>query len=193
MTMQRDINTYGFTQWFFFRVSGAQPHRQYKFNILNYYKGASLFQKGMKVLVYSMKEQQNTRRGWHRDGTDIHYFRNGTVEEVGGGRTKQYYTLSFNYTFQYEDDEVFFAYNYPYTYTELNNYLDRLELQCRSIMYRSTLTRTLANNRVEILTITNYANNRTKKGIFITGRTHPGETVSSYIVKGVIDFLTSDD
>jgi Predicted carboxypeptidase len=31
-----------------------------------------------------------------------------------------------------------------------------------------------------------------KKGIFITARVHPGESNSSYMVKGLIDFLVSD-
>lgn len=60
-------------------------------------------------------------------------------------------------------------------------------------MHRTTLTRTLAGNRVEILTISNFSNPKPKKIIFITGRVHPGETVSSYITKGVIDYLASDD
>jgi hypothetical protein len=125
--MQKDINTYGFTQWFFFKVTNAIPNRQYKFNLTNFYKQASLYQKGMRILVYSLKENFYTKKGWYRDGTDIQYYQNDTSEVVGEGRTKMYYTLSFTYTFRHTDDEVFFAHNYPYTYTELMSYLDQLE------------------------------------------------------------------
>ena len=36
------------------------------------------------------------------------------------------YTLTFKYTFQYENDVVFFAHFYPYTFTDLEKYLARL-------------------------------------------------------------------
>ena len=32
---------------------------------------------------------------------------------------KTYYTLTFTYDFEYDDDTVFFAYCYPYTYSDL--------------------------------------------------------------------------
>jgi murein tripeptide amidase MpaA len=32
-----------------------------------------------------------------------------------------------------------------------------------------------------------------RKGVVISGRIHPGESNSSFIMKGVIDFLTQDD
>ncbi len=41
-----------------------------------------------------------------------------------------------------------FAYNYPYTYTQLNNYLNKIEELCPQILKRSILTRTLAGNKL---------------------------------------------
>lgn len=38
-------------------------------------------------------------------------------------KKKNYYTLSFEYTFHYDDDEVYFAYSIPYTYSQLLNFL----------------------------------------------------------------------
>lgn len=32
-----------------------------------------------------------------------------------------------------------------------------------------------------------------RKGVVISGRIHPGESNCSFIMKGVIDFLTKDD
>lgn len=32
-----------------------------------------------------------------------------------------------------------------------------------------------------------------RKGVVITARHHPGESNSSFVMKGIIDFLTSDD
>lgn len=115
--MQRDINTYGFTQWFFFKVSNGIPNLRYRFNIVNFYKKGSLYEKGMKVLAYSVKENALNRRGWYRDGENINYFQNSMQETTDTGRIKTYFTLSFDFTFKHDDDTVFFAYNYPYTYT----------------------------------------------------------------------------
>jgi hypothetical protein len=69
--MQRDINTYGYTQWFFYKVTNSVVGKIYKFNIVNFYKPSSLYEKGMKILVYSLKENAINKRGWHRDGTNI--------------------------------------------------------------------------------------------------------------------------
>jgi len=60
---------------------------------------------------------------------------------------------------------------------------------------RNTLCRTIAGNRCEYLTITNRVPHEVdvkKQGVVITARIHPGESNSSYMMKGVIDFLVSD-
>ena len=62
-----------------------------------------------------------------------------------------------------------------------------------SFIYRKTLCSTLLNNDLDFLTITSpYKNNDKKHGIILMARVHPGETVSSWIMKGAIDFITSD-
>jgi len=57
------------------------------------------------------------------------------------------------------------------------------------------LTKTLAGNRCDYLTITSKDTSRhtniQKKGIFISARVHPGESNSSWVMKGIIDYLTS--
>lgn len=60
-------------------------------------------------------------------------------------------------------------------------------------MYRKTLCSTLLNNDMDYLTITSpYKNNENKHGIVLMARVHPGETVSSWVMKGALDFITSD-
>ncbi len=55
------------------------------------------------------------------------------------------------------------------------------------------MCRTIAGNRVELLTITNKCKNPEeylkRKAIIITARVHPGETVGSWIMKGFLDFI----
>lgn len=59
------------------------------------------------------------------------------------------------------------------------------------------LTRTLAGNRCDLITITSKdkdpKSDKTlnKKGVFISARVHPGESNSSWVMKGIIDHLTS--
>ena len=49
---------------------------------------------------------------------------------------------------------------------------------------------------MEILTITskqNPENMARRKGVVLTARVHPGESVGSWMMKGALDFLTSTD
>jgi len=57
---------------------------------------------------------------------------------------------------------------------------------------RSELCKTLGGNRCDLLTISNDFYDYTRKVIVLTARVHSGETVSSFKIKGVIDFLLSD-
>ena len=71
-----------------------------------------------------------------------------------------YYTLNFSVKFTYEGDTVYFAHCYPYTYSDLTRYLNRLESDPRKKLRfrRKTLCHTLAGNPCEMLIITNFEN-----------------------------------
>lgn len=96
-----------------------------KFNILNYSKGDSMFNYGMKIAIYSQKKADNAGVGWHRGGTDISYFKNNIRKDYI--YTKYFYTATFTHTFEYDDDTVFFSYSYPYTLTDLRNDMMTIE------------------------------------------------------------------
>ena len=62
------------------------------------------------------------------------------------------------------------------------------------------LCKTLAGNVCPVLTITEFSGEgrgeeeeevRRRKGVVITGRVHPGESNSSWMMEGVLHFLTS--
>ncbi len=52
LILEPDTNTLGHTQWFFFRVQGMVPGIEYRFHVVNLEKPASLFNQGMRPLVY---------------------------------------------------------------------------------------------------------------------------------------------
>jgi murein tripeptide amidase MpaA len=57
------------------------------------------------------------------------------------------------------------------------------------------LCKTLANNNVDLLTITEMGSQQDiseRKGVVITARVHPGDSNSSFVMKGLIEFLTSE-
>ena len=124
--------------------------------MLNHTKPDSLFNYGMKVLVYSEKMAEDIPSvGWHRECYDISYYQNNIKKETLG-RSRYYYSLSFSYDFKFTGDVVYFAYCFPYTYSDLNRELQDLRQDRRRSQYvtQSTLCRTLAGNKCELLTIT---------------------------------------
>jgi hypothetical protein len=192
LLLQNDVNSKGHIQWFYFRVTNTTADLKVKFNILNFAKTDSLFNYGMKVLVYSETENREQGTGWFRAGEDILYFANGIRRD---DTMKSYYSLTFTYTFQHSSDTVFFAYCFPYTYYDLMQDLNAIESDPGRSMFvtRKLLCYTLGGNRCEYLTVTSPAHPdviKHRKGIVISARVHPGETVGSWMMKGIIDFIT---
>ena len=81
---------------------------------------------------------------------------------------------------------------YPYTYTDCLKYLDSIcaPPESQAILRRATLSKTIAGNNLEMLIITNFLSTQDqiakRKCIILTGRVHPGESNSSYVVEGLI-------
>ena len=189
LTLNHDVHSIGHTQWFYFSVSNVAAGMTVKFNIGMFSKRTSLFNNGMMPLLYSEKKGK-----WCRCGQNISYFqvRRGNIEK------KRVYALTFTHRFEYSRDKCFFAYSYPYTYSDLQDDLRSLQLdKSKSNTFRrSVLSRSLAGNRCDLLSITEQTSSlkelQQRQGILVSARVHPGETVASWICKGIIDFLTSN-
>lgn len=193
-----DVNTHSHHQWFYFEVFGMQEHVPYVFNILNMEKSNSLFNEGMCPLMFSVRSYMEKKIGWARTGKNICYFRNHFVQSPSVSsmlNEKPYYTLTFTIVFPYTNDVCYFAYHYPYTYTSLQTHLhswlntyDVSQIYCKT----DELCKTLAGNSVPLLTITALPLKSDRPYIFLTARVHPGESNSSWVMKGTLDFLLSN-
>lgn len=114
LILKPDYNTRGYTQWYYFRVSNTRAGKAYRFNVINLMKPDSLYNHGMRPLVYS-EAAAKQGKGWTRGGVDICYYQNSMKRKNQG----YYFTLTWQYTFEHENDVVYFAHSYPYTFTDL--------------------------------------------------------------------------
>lgn len=74
--MQNDTNSIGSNQWFYFSVEGLRPNKEYAFSVINYTKSDSLFNYGMKPVVYSLLDNHrclHVEKGWKRMGSEVSY------------------------------------------------------------------------------------------------------------------------
>lgn len=58
--LKNDYGTGGFTQWYYFKVANTRKGHTYRFNLVNFMKPDSTYNKGMKPLIYSLKEAEQT-------------------------------------------------------------------------------------------------------------------------------------
>jgi hypothetical protein len=69
LLLENDINTYGYTNWFFFRVKNKIKD-VIQIHIINLIKKAQTFNQGMMISVFSMKKSKQNM-SWHKGGDKI--------------------------------------------------------------------------------------------------------------------------
>jgi len=63
----------GGCQWYYFMVSNATRSTIYKFNIMHFYKEKSMYQHGLRPLLWSQKDSKSENPiGWRRAGVHAH-------------------------------------------------------------------------------------------------------------------------
>ncbi|XP_071804043.1 uncharacterized protein [Asterias amurensis] len=198
LILKTDMYTPRHTQWFYFRVQRMLPGVTYKFSIINLLKKDSLYNHGMRPLMYSEQKAERSSLGWQRVGHHISYARsNGFHRNPLLHVEMAYYTLQWQLEFSYENDTCYFAHCYPYTFTDLREHIDLLlsDPERRRCTKREVLCESRAGNSCFLLTVTNFSDKAicTKRGIVVTARVHPGETNASWMMKGLLDYITSSD
>mmetsp|Transcript_20229 Transcript_20229/g.37724 ORF Transcript_20229/g.37724 Transcript_20229/m.37724 type:complete len:558 (+) Transcript_20229:867-2540(+) len=183
LILRPDTRSRGYTQWYFFSVANTRANTSIRFNLINLLKTSSLYNCGMQPLMYSV----SSGKSWRRVGTDVCYFQSNLQKRSGGN----YFTLAFTVEFESDNDTVYFAHNYPYTVTMLTQHIDLISCKTDRLT-RKTLCQTEGGNIVELLTITSLSeveSLKSRKGVVLMSRVHPGESNSSWMMKGIIDFL----
>nr|XP_055048746.1 cytosolic carboxypeptidase 4 isoform X1 [Misgurnus anguillicaudatus] len=203
LILTADVNSSEHYQWFYFEVSGMVAGVPYRFNVINCEKGNSQYNYGMQPVLYSVREALDGRPHWVRSGSEICYYRNHFCPK--GRHRSHFYTLTFTVTFPHDDDVCYLAYHYPYTYSTLQTHLKMLEksVDPRKIFFRQqSLCDTLAGNSCSIVTITacpaskawkDLHQLRNRPCVVLTARVHPGESNASWVMKGTLEFLCSND
>lgn len=205
--LHTDLNTIGHTQWFYFSVSNIKKGQEVTFVIRNFQKAESLFNDGMRPLIYSCK----SKRGWERCGTNISYFgsssfeslkqdsQSGINEQKRKNVSSDTYILCFSHAFEYDRDVCYFSHCHPFTYTDLQLYIRKTLKDPRKSLYvrKSLLCKSAAGNNCDLLTITSPTKSiddlNSRMTIFLTARVHPGESNASWIMQGMIDLLLSEE
>lgn len=126
------------------------------------------------------------------------YYRSYCGKSSGKKGGRSLYSLSFVYTFHSDGDRVYFAYNFPYTFTRLQRFIRSIEENPikQKFFRRRLLCRTLSGNACDVLTVTAPMRNNDelarRRIVVVSARVHPGETVASWMMHGLINFITGN-
>eukprot|EP00826_Nyctotherus_ovalis_P049730 TRINITY_DN6029_c0_g3_i3.p1 TRINITY_DN6029_c0_g3~~TRINITY_DN6029_c0_g3_i3.p1 ORF type:complete len:312 (-),score=35.04 TRINITY_DN6029_c0_g3_i3:211-1146(-) len=143
--LSEDYNTTGHYHWFYFKTTSRLPsNTAVDFKIVNMIKPTGLYSMGFKPFAYSLKANV----GWTAAGDCVSY----TPNKGHCLNARQYYTLRWKYTYQHDNDTVFFAQFIPYTYSDLLS--DLKEIKDESTVRLDMLCKTLGKNVCPMLTIT---------------------------------------
>ncbi|XP_076766180.1 cytosolic carboxypeptidase-like protein 5 isoform X2 [Xylocopa sonorina] len=195
--------------WFYFGVKASTPSACVKFNIVNLNKQVKMFSQGMCPVFKIVPGHLH----WERIRDKPTY----TLDQKGSD-----FTLSFIYSAPENPKAItYFAFTYPFSYTDLQNYLRKIEIRMAKrditsvddVYYqRECAIKSLEGRRLDLITISSFHNISTeredrlnnmfperneerpfkfwnKKVIFISARVHPGETPSSFVFNGFLNFL----
>jgi hypothetical protein len=176
--------------WYFFKVETMAPG-DYTFVIVGFFRDAPLHRLGVQPVALSMRAA-DSGTGWQRFGWNMNFWcsKKGGVPE---------YSLSFTFHVA-ETDTMYFAYLYPYTYTDLCSFLKSQRSPFQFFPVAKS------HGGVEVMSIfwdadaQRFVNARTanfrrvgrafkRPVIVIAGRHHPGESNASYAMEGFVRTL----
>ena len=195
LIMRPEINSKKLYTFFFFSFlmksydnNDINDNNTIKLNIINKPKDKNFYNGQCPILMFDTSINK-----WTRNTFNVYAINNGIKNPNLKNEFKCYFSLTFSFNCK-PNVKYYFASSYPYTYTQLRLYLNTLNKNCyKKIIKFGEAGKTFNNNKIPYIAITNFDCDEEelneKKCILITGRIHSGETVSSYAVQGLIDFL----
>uniref|UniRef100_A0A8D3CNL1 Cytosolic carboxypeptidase-like protein 5 n=1 Tax=Scophthalmus maximus TaxID=52904 RepID=A0A8D3CNL1_SCOMX len=205
----------GNRSWFYFSVRGAIPGKMLKINVMNMNNQRKLYSQGMAPLVRTLPGKNRWER--IRDRPTSEFTDNQFVlsfahrlSEVRGATTY----FSFCFPFSYAECQEMLQ-----QLDESNPNAAQLSPSSApgSVYYhRELLCHSLDGNRVDLLTVTNCSGMQeereprlpqlfpdtntprphrfpSKRVFFLSSRVHPGETPSSFVFNGFLNFILRRD
>ena len=196
LIMRPETNAKKLYTFFFFSVliksyeNNNEKNNMIKLNIINKPKDKNFYNGQCPVLMFDSSINK-----WTRNTFNVYAINNGLKNPNLKNEFKSYFSLTFSFNFK-PNIKYYFASCYPYTYTQLRLYLNTLNKNCyKKIIKFGEAGKTFNNNKIPYIVITNFECDEEelneKKCVLVTGRIHSGETVSSYVVQGLIDFLVN--
>ncbi|KAB0801265.1 hypothetical protein PPYR_05619 [Photinus pyralis] len=174
-----------FRFWFNFTVDNVKQDQRVIFNIVNISKYRNVFNENLTPVVKS-----STRPKWQRiPKTDVFYQRSLTHHG--------HYVLSFAFAFDREDEVFQFSIAAPYSYSKLQAYLSCLESKATHLnesFSRELLGNSIQKRRLDVITIGSKgipSVKNKKRVVVVLARVHPGESPSSFVCQGLLEFLVS--
>ncbi|XP_042552631.1 cytosolic carboxypeptidase-like protein 5 isoform X1 [Dipodomys spectabilis] len=204
----------GNRSWFYFSVRGGSPGRLIKINIMNMNKQSKLYSQGMAPFVRTLPSRPRWERIRDRptfEMTETQFVLSFVHRFVEGRGSTTFF--AFCYPFSYSDCQDLltqldqrFPENHPTHGSPLDTIYYHRELLCYS----------LDGLRVDLLTISSCHGLREdreprleqlfpdtstprpfrftgKRIFFLSSRVHPGETPSSFVFNGFLDFILRPD
>ncbi|XP_061098464.1 cytosolic carboxypeptidase-like protein 5 isoform X2 [Conger conger] len=230
----------GNRSWFYFSVRGAVPGKVIKINVMNMNKQSKLYSQGMAPFVKTLPVKTRWERlrdrptfevrchGGRSAGYSAYATRDGC--RFKSQMVENQFILSFHHRFlEARGTTTYFAFCYPFSYTESQDMLQQLDQKFVNFMHlspsspldsvyyhREALCLSLEGRRVDLITITSCHgmmeereprldklfpeshNPRPhrfagKRVFFLSSRVHPGETPSSFVFNGFLNFIAKQE
>eukprot|EP01062_Namystynia_karyoxenos_P041562 TRINITY_DN3028_c0_g1_i2.p1 TRINITY_DN3028_c0_g1~~TRINITY_DN3028_c0_g1_i2.p1 ORF type:complete len:959 (+),score=205.78 TRINITY_DN3028_c0_g1_i2:108-2984(+) len=216
LELREDFGTTRYSQWFHFAVTGMQRGLKYTFRIINLVKAKSLYAEGLlplgrwcscreAALAVMLPDRPVGCDGrWQRLGDPVTYLPSKLLQPKKNRkmRARPFYMLSFTFEPPWPHQEGappperwYFARCFPYSWSDLQRHLRHLEVT-KPCVRSKVLCETIAGNECAVLTVTapcHLPDELEKRPIIVlSARIHPGESMSSWMMRGVLDFLVSE-
>uniref|UniRef100_H3CWD9 Cytosolic carboxypeptidase-like protein 5 n=1 Tax=Tetraodon nigroviridis TaxID=99883 RepID=H3CWD9_TETNG len=206
----------GNRSWFYFSVKGTAPGKTLKINVMNMNNQRKLYSQGMAPLVRTVPGKNRWERVRDRPSSEIvnnQFILSFThrLSELRGATT----FFSFCFPFSYGECQEMLE-QLDKSFPNAAQLTPNSSAPSTVYYHRELLCNSLDGNRVDLLTVTNCSQMQEereprlpklfpdtgtprahrfpgKKVFFLSSRVHPGETPSSYVFNGFLNFILRRD